>query len=189
MRGSLLDQPRLSMHSTLRRPEHDQYLRWLAVGAPGPVRHAVIKPGRLADSEEKIVVTEDRTHRPGEDARAQPRTSTISKEAGHVGAHGSARASHRVDQTTTGGSVWTVTPPFVVCVPQGHGLLLSGMVSTAVLATKLFAPVRRPQLVARHRVAERLNLALDAGHRLTLVSAPAGFGKTTLLSPDPPMCF
>jgi len=126
---------------------------------------------------------------PARTRRAQPRTSTISKEAGHVGAHGSARASHRVDQTTTGGSVWTVTPPFVVCVPQGHGLLLSGMVSTAVLATKLFAPVRRPQLVARHRVAERLNLALDAGHRLTLVSAPAGFGKTTLLSPDPPMCF
>jgi ATP/maltotriose-dependent transcriptional regulator MalT len=56
------------------------------------------------------------------------------------------------------------------------------MVSTPVLATKLFAPARRGQLVARPRVAERLGTTLDAGHRLTLVSAPAGFGKTTLLS-------
>jgi LuxR family maltose regulon positive regulatory protein len=56
------------------------------------------------------------------------------------------------------------------------------MVSTPVLATKLFPPARRPQVVARPRVAERLASTLDAGHRLTLVSAPAGFGKTTLLS-------
>ena len=55
------------------------------------------------------------------------------------------------------------------------------MVSTPVLATKLFAPSRRPQLVARPRVVERLSSTLDPGHRLTLVSAPAGFGKTTLL--------
>ena len=55
------------------------------------------------------------------------------------------------------------------------------MVSTPVLATKLFAPARRPQLVARPRLAERLDTTLDAGHRLTLVSAPAGFGKTTVL--------
>jgi LuxR family transcriptional regulator, maltose regulon positive regulatory protein len=55
------------------------------------------------------------------------------------------------------------------------------MVSTPVLATKLFAPARRAQLVARPRVAERLDTTLDPGHRLTLVSAPAGFGKSTLL--------
>ncbi|MGH3340108.1 MAG: hypothetical protein ACRDPL_14955, partial [Propionibacteriaceae bacterium] len=55
-------------------------------------------------------------------------------------------------------------------------------VMVSVLATKLFMPARRPQLVARSRVAERLDTTLDAGHRLTLVSAPAGFGKTTLLS-------
>ena len=56
------------------------------------------------------------------------------------------------------------------------------MVSTPVLAIKLFLPARRPQLVTRPRVAERLGTTLDAGNRLTLVSAPAGFGKTTLLS-------
>ena len=51
-----------------------------------------------------------------------------------------------------------------------------------MLATKLFAPARRAQLVVRPRIAKRLDTSLDAGHRLTLVSAPAGFGKTTLLS-------
>jgi LuxR family maltose regulon positive regulatory protein len=56
------------------------------------------------------------------------------------------------------------------------------MAPTPVLATKLFAPARRPQLVARPRLAEQLDATLEAGHRLTLVSAPAGFGKTTLLS-------
>jgi LuxR family transcriptional regulator, maltose regulon positive regulatory protein len=56
------------------------------------------------------------------------------------------------------------------------------MVSTPVLATKLFPPARRRKLVARPRIAERLDTTLDPGHRLTLVSAPAGFGKTTLLS-------
>jgi LuxR family transcriptional regulator, maltose regulon positive regulatory protein len=55
------------------------------------------------------------------------------------------------------------------------------MAPTPVLATKLFAPARRPQLVARPRLAEQLDTTLEAGHRLTLVSAPAGFGKTTLL--------
>jgi LuxR family maltose regulon positive regulatory protein len=50
-----------------------------------------------------------------------------------------------------------------------------------VLATKLFAPARRARLVARPRLAGRLDTTFEAGHRLTLVSAPAGFGKTTLL--------
>ncbi|MDQ1657363.1 MAG: hypothetical protein QOD41_2446, partial [Cryptosporangiaceae bacterium] len=57
-----------------------------------------------------------------------------------------------------------------------------GMVPTPVLATKLFAPAPRPQLVARPRLAEQLDATLEAGRRLILVSAPAGFGKTTLLS-------
>ena len=54
--------------------------------------------------------------------------------------------------------------------------------STPVLATKLFAPARRPHLVARGRLIGQLDTTFDAGHRLTLVSAPAGFGKTTVLS-------
>ena len=52
--------------------------------------------------------------------------------------------------------------------------------STPILATKLYIPPPRPKVVLRPRLIERLN---EGPHRrLTLVSAPAGFGKTTLLS-------
>ena len=51
---------------------------------------------------------------------------------------------------------------------------------TPLLTTKLYIPRVRPELVSRPRLIERLN---DGLHRkLTLISAPAGFGKTTLLS-------
>ncbi len=50
-----------------------------------------------------------------------------------------------------------------------------------LLATKLFIPSPRRSLVPRRRLVERLDAGLAAGHRLTLVSAPAGFGKTTLV--------
>ncbi|HEY9336317.1 MAG TPA: AAA family ATPase, partial [Kribbella sp.] len=53
--------------------------------------------------------------------------------------------------------------------------------STTVLATKLFRPARRSGLVARPWLLERLDGVLTPGHRLALVSAPAGFGKTTLV--------
>jgi LuxR family maltose regulon positive regulatory protein len=49
-----------------------------------------------------------------------------------------------------------------------------------LLATKLAVPRWRRGLVARPRLSERLNLGAEA--KLTLVSAPAGFGKTTLLA-------
>jgi len=51
---------------------------------------------------------------------------------------------------------------------------------TPLLATKLYIPPARPKLVSRPRLVERLNAGLQ--RKLTLVSAPAGFGKTTLLS-------
>jgi LuxR family maltose regulon positive regulatory protein len=51
-----------------------------------------------------------------------------------------------------------------------------------VLATKLFAPSPRARLVARPRLFDQLDTTLDGSHRLTLLSAPAGFGKTMLLS-------
>jgi LuxR family maltose regulon positive regulatory protein len=51
---------------------------------------------------------------------------------------------------------------------------------TPILATKLYIPRLRPNMVSRPRLLERLNEGL---HRnLTLISAPAGFGKTTLVS-------
>jgi LuxR family transcriptional regulator, maltose regulon positive regulatory protein len=49
-----------------------------------------------------------------------------------------------------------------------------------VLATKLFVPPARANLVARPRLTERLTAGLH--RKLTLISAPAGFGKTTLVS-------
>src|ERR671917_1653363 len=54
------------------------------------------------------------------------------------------------------------------------------MSATPILATKLYIPPPRPKVVLRPRLIERLNEG--ALHRkLTLISAPAGFGKTTLL--------
>src|SRR5512135_827150 len=49
-----------------------------------------------------------------------------------------------------------------------------------LLKTKLCIPPARSGMVARPRLARRLDESL--GCRLTLLSAPAGFGKTTLLS-------
>jgi LuxR family transcriptional regulator, maltose regulon positive regulatory protein len=51
-----------------------------------------------------------------------------------------------------------------------------------ILATKLYAPPPRLQVVLRPRLIERLDEGLAMDRRLTLVSAPAGFGKTTLVS-------
>jgi LuxR family transcriptional regulator, maltose regulon positive regulatory protein len=52
--------------------------------------------------------------------------------------------------------------------------------STSVLDTKLYVPQPRTQLVLRTRLLERLNEGLRS--KLTLISAPAGFGKTTLVN-------
>src|ERR1700676_2235300 len=52
--------------------------------------------------------------------------------------------------------------------------------STPILATKLYLPRLRPNVVSRPRLLERLNEGLH--RKLTLISAPAGFGKTTLVS-------
>jgi LuxR family maltose regulon positive regulatory protein len=51
-----------------------------------------------------------------------------------------------------------------------------------ILRTKLFVPPLRPNLVSRPQLIERLNQGLRSGQKLTLVSAPAGSGKTTLIS-------
>jgi LuxR family maltose regulon positive regulatory protein len=60
-------------------------------------------------------------------------------------------------------------------------------VADVLLQTKFFKPSPRPSLITRPQLIAQLNTALGAGTqgftaRLTLVSAPAGFGKTTLVS-------
>ncbi len=62
-----------------------------------------------------------------------------------------------------------------------------------LLATKLYAPAARPNLVPRPRLTACL--AEGAALPLTIISAPAGFGKTTLISewraenPDVPLAW
>lgn len=59
--------------------------------------------------------------------------------------------------------------------------------SGLLLQTKLFKPTPRPSLITRPQLINRLNDGLGLGTegfaaRLTLVSAPAGFGKTSLIT-------
>ena len=49
-----------------------------------------------------------------------------------------------------------------------------------ILATKLYIPPTRQQFVPRPRLIERMNEGLH--RKLTLLSAPVGYGKTTVLS-------
>ena len=49
-----------------------------------------------------------------------------------------------------------------------------------LLETKLYIPEWRPGLIARSRLIDYLQKGIEC--KLTLISAPAGFGKTTLLT-------
>jgi LuxR family maltose regulon positive regulatory protein len=61
-----------------------------------------------------------------------------------------------------------------------------GAQGVPLLKTKLYIPPLRSELVSRPRLIERLDAALGqnggVARKLTLISAPAGFGRTTLLS-------
>lgn len=58
------------------------------------------------------------------------------------------------------------------------------IVPAPILTTKLYIPSLRPKIVRRPRLIERLNEGLSASRApgVTLISASAGFGKTTLVS-------
>jgi LuxR family maltose regulon positive regulatory protein len=53
------------------------------------------------------------------------------------------------------------------------------LITDSLVSTKLRPSQARPNLVARPRLITKLER--EAGRKLTLISAPAGFGKTTLL--------
>jgi len=59
---------------------------------------------------------------------------------------------------------------------------MTEMASIALLTTKLLIPAPCPNLVPRPQLLLRLSDGLKLGHKLTLLSASAGFGKTNLLS-------
>jgi LuxR family transcriptional regulator, maltose regulon positive regulatory protein len=66
------------------------------------------------------------------------------------------------------------------CGAAGYLALQCGPIME-LLATKFYVPPLRPDLVARPQLARRLDEGLQPGRSLTLVSAPAGYGKTTLV--------
>jgi LuxR family transcriptional regulator, maltose regulon positive regulatory protein len=61
-----------------------------------------------------------------------------------------------------------------------HAASPAGSAQDVLLATKLHVPARQPGFVPRPRLADRLEEGLN--QKLTLVSAPAGSGKTALLA-------
>jgi LuxR family maltose regulon positive regulatory protein len=54
--------------------------------------------------------------------------------------------------------------------------------SGPLIATKILIPPARPDLVPRPQLLRLMDAALERPHGLILVSAPAGFGKTTLVT-------
>ena len=68
----------------------------------------------------------------------------------------------------------------VAAPPEGAGHFGDSLLPAPLLETKLYVPRSRPALVPRPRLSERLDRGTAS--KLTIVSAPAGFGKTTLLT-------
>jgi LuxR family maltose regulon positive regulatory protein len=71
-------------------------------------------------------------------------------------------------------------PARVAASPEAAGHPGDSLGPAPLLETKLYVPRSRRGLVPRRRLSERLDRG--AASKLTLVSAPAGFGKTTLLT-------
>ena len=82
-------------------------------------------------------------------------------------------------QETSGGAAAPATRDSTATEDRGRQRSPRGHHGDPLLSTKLSVPSVRPSLVPRVRLIEKLEDGL--GCRLTLVSAPAGFGKSTLL--------
>lgn len=54
--------------------------------------------------------------------------------------------------------------------------------SLVILKTKIKIPFTHGQLVQRSRLLEKINQGVQARHKLTIIAAPAGFGKSTVAS-------
>ena len=56
------------------------------------------------------------------------------------------------------------------------------LVGATILQTKTIIPPLHPNLIPRSRLTEQIETGVQLGHRLSLMAAPAGFGKTTVVS-------
>jgi LuxR family maltose regulon positive regulatory protein len=63
-----------------------------------------------------------------------------------------------------------------------RGLFYNTAMPAPILATKLYIPPPRPRVVHRARLIDRLQAGLQRAPGVILICAPAGFGKTTLVS-------
>lgn len=70
------------------------------------------------------------------------------------------------------------TPPTEVALP--HTATIAGLPRDPLVMTKLALPPSLPALVPRPRLTDRLQDGLQ--RKLTLIAAPAGYGKTTLVA-------
>ncbi len=61
-------------------------------------------------------------------------------------------------------------------------MLYNPFMAIPILATKLYIPTLPSKVVTRPRLIKQLTDGLTTGRKLTLISAPAGFGKSTLIS-------
>lgn len=90
-----------------------------------------------------------------------------------------------VDTGTLSGKLMSIS--LLMCEVKAHILKWTGSGAirlegcpVQILSTKLSTPPLRSKLVARPRLIQRLNQGLECG--FVLISAPAGYGKSTLLS-------
>jgi LuxR family maltose regulon positive regulatory protein len=72
----------------------------------------------------------------------------------------------------------------MMAINTGKAASTAAPMSISLLQTKLYVPALPPneRLVSRPRLIARLNGGLQSSCKLVLISAPAGFGKTTLAS-------
>jgi LuxR family maltose regulon positive regulatory protein len=77
------------------------------------------------------------------------------------------------------GKIQTRLKNFLPPKAMSHHREVSILLPTALLPAKLYIPTARNDIVQRRHLTSRLNEGMQ--RRLTLISAPAGFGKTTLL--------
>ncbi len=97
-------------------------------------------------------------------------------EAATAGASDERRQSIQRSMEEVTGDALAVGGTVSTTVPSAR----SGVPHDPLLSTKLHWPRPRSRLVSRAHLVERLQQGME--YALTLVSAPAGFGKTTLLA-------